>query len=288
MLALLAGFLYAFSAILCKKALELNAGTLRTLVYNNVFMSLCFLPYYFLAKENLSLIFNLYGILLGFIFFISQMLCFLSLRKGDASLMTPVMGSKPIFVALFVAFLNLSAEPLGLNTWLAVGIAAIAIALIGWPTSGSSFSAIGLCLAISGAAGFGLLDSLVPYFTFQSDPFGLLFVIFVSVGIFSLFLIPWTERPFFAFQAKADKWIFLSAIPMGVQAIFMSLAIGFYEVPTQANVFYASRGLWSVTMVALLGRWIGLEEGQSSKNLLFRRFLGALLLLSSLLLITGE
>ncbi|OUW38610.1 MAG: hypothetical protein CBD35_04005, partial [Verrucomicrobia bacterium TMED175] len=59
----------------------------------------------------------------------------------------------------------------------------------------------------------------------------------------------------------------------------MSMAIGFYQVPTEANIFYAGRGFWSVVLVAVLGSWIGLSEGKSSKALLVRRMSGALLLL---------
>ena len=278
-LALSAGFLYACSAILCKRGLEEGAGTLRSLVYSNLVMSSCFLPYPFLAENKLSLEFLLYGFILGFLFFFSQMLCFLSLRRGDASLMTPIMGSKPIFVAVFVVLFNLGADDLSLSTWIAVGLTTFSIALIGWPDQRSNFSLPGLLMAITGAASFGLLDSLVPFFTHQSDPFFLLFVIFGSVGLFSILIIPWTEGSFTTFRPQADRWMWLSAIPMGGQAICMSMAIGFYQVPTEANIFYAGRGFWSVVLVAVLGSWIGLSEGKSSKALLIRRMSGALLLL---------
>ena len=199
-LALSAGFLYACSAILCKRGLELGSGTLRSLVYSNLVMSACFLPYPIFAKTNLSLEFVLYGMLLGFLFFLSQMLCFLSLKRGDASLMTPIMGSKPVFVAVFVALLNLTPNSLTHTTWIAVGLATLSIALIGWPSAKSDFSLPGILLAITGAAGFGLLDSLVPFFTHQSDPFFLLFIVFGSVGLFSIMIIPWTEDSFLPFR----------------------------------------------------------------------------------------
>lgn len=278
-LALSAGFLYACSAILCKRGLEQGAGTLRSLVYSNLVMSCCFLPYPYWAEKSLSLEFIFYGFLLGFLFFFSQMLCFLSLRRGDASLMTPIMGSKPVFVAIFVVLFNLSSQSLEVSTWVAVGLTTLSIALIGWPEKASDFSFAGLLMAISGAAGFGLLDSLVPFFTHRSDPFFLLFIIFGSVGLFSILIIPWTEGSFLTFRSKADGWMWLSALPMGGQAIFMSVAIGFYQVPTEANIFYAGRGFWSVVLVAVIGGWIGLAEGKSSKSLLLRRMVGALLLL---------
>ena len=278
-LALSAGFLYACSALLCKRGLELGSGTLRSLVYSNLLMSACFLPYPFLSKNSLSLEFVFYGSLLGFLFFLSQMLCFLSLKRGDASLMTPIMGSKPVFVAIFVATFSLTPNGLTPSIWIAVALATLSITLIGWPSTKADFSPPGILLAVTGAAGFGLLDSLVPFFTHQSDPFFLLFVVFGSVGLFSILLIPWTEGPFIRYRSPSDLWMWLSAIPMGGQAICMSMAIGFYQIPTQANIFYAGRGFWSVILVALLGGWLGLSEGKSSPKLLLRRMVGALLLL---------
>ena len=193
--------------------------------------------------------------------------------------MTPIMGSKPVFVAIFVATFSLTPNSLTPSIWIAVALATLSITLIGWPSTKADFSQPGLLLAVAGAAGFGLLDSLVPFFTHQSDPFFLLFVVFGSVGLFSILLIPWTEGPFISYRSPSDLWMWLSAIPMGGQAICMSMAIGFYQIPTQANIFYAGRGFWSIILVALLGGWLGLQEGKSSPTLLLRRMVGALLLL---------
>jgi hypothetical protein len=189
------------------------------------------------------------------------------------------MGSKPVFVAIFVGTFSLTPNSLTPSIWIAVALATLSITLIGWPSTKADFSQPGILLAVAGAAGFGLLDSLVPFFTHQSDPFFLLFVVFGSVGLFSILLIPWTEGPFISYRSPSDLWMWLSAIPMGGQAICMSMAIGFYQIPTQANIFYAGRGFWSIILVALLGGWLGLQEGKSSPTLLLRRMVGALLLL---------
>jgi len=189
------------------------------------------------------------------------------------------MGSKPVFVAIFVATFSLTPNSLTPSIWIAVALATLSITLIGWPSTKADFSQPGILLAVAGAAGFGLLDSLVPFFTHRSDPFFLLFVVFGSVGLFSILLIPWAEGPFISYRSPSDLWMWLSAIPMGGQAICMSMAIGFYQIPTQANIFYAGRGFWSIILVALLGGWLGLQEGKSSPTLLLRRMVGALLLL---------
>ena len=65
---------------------------------------------------------------------------------------------------------------------------------------------------------------------------------------------------------------------MGVQAVLMSIAIGFFAVPTEANIFYACRGIWAILIAAWLGKKIGLHEGRVDKNVFQRRLLGAFLL----------
>ena len=70
--------------------------------------------------------------------------------------MTPIMGSKPIFVALFLMLAGLSTQAPSIETLIAAILATFAVALIGWPSSKSRTSYRGLILALCAAAGFGL------------------------------------------------------------------------------------------------------------------------------------
>ncbi len=279
LLAASAGMFYGLSAVLCKRGLELGAGTVRSMVYSNVVMSSFFLPYPLLSNETIHLSEVSTGAGLGFIFFLGQFFCFLALKKGDASLITPIMGAKPVFVALFLILHGLSQNEINQETWAATGLSALAIGLLCWPPKRTSISILGLILGLLTAASFGLLDSLVPYFTFQSDPLNVLFFIFGSVGLYSLALIPWAEGDFRSYRPQGDPWMWSSAVFMGIQAILMSLAIGLYQLPTEANVFYACRGMWAVLLVAWIGRKIGLKEGKSPKSLIVRRAIGSAILL---------
>ena len=200
-------------------------------------------------------------------------------KKGRCEPYDSNNGFKTSICGYICSASSLTPNNLTPSIWIAVALATISIALIGWPSKRADFSAVGIFLAVTGASGFGLLDSLVPFFTHQSDPFFLLFIVFGSVGLFSILLIPWTEGSFITYRSESDFWMWLSALPMGGQAICMSMAIGFYQIPTQANIFYAGRGFWSVILVALIGGLLGLREGKSSRTLLFRRMTGALLLL---------
>jgi hypothetical protein len=70
-----------------------------------------------------------------------------------------------------------------------------------------------------------------------------------------------------------------SAIFMGGQAVLMSIAIGLYQVPTAANVFYACRGLWAVLLIAWLGKKMQINESGSSPSTITRRGIGACILI---------
>ena len=271
--------MYACSAVLCKKGLELGSGTIRSLVFSNFIMSACFLPYPFLSDQPFLPNDLIVGACLGFLFFAGQFFCFLALKNGEASLITPIMGSKPIFVALFLLVHGLSTEQVTWEIWLASTLAALAIALLCWPSKDTKTSWLALALALATAATFGLLDSLVPHFTHQSSPLNVLFFVFGSVGIYSLCLIPYTEGKFIPRRKNADSWMWTSAIFMGGQAVLMSIAIGLYQVPTAANVFYAGRGLWAVLLIAWLGKKMQINESGSSPSTITRRGIGACILI---------
>ena len=283
LLAFAAGALYGISALCFKRALDTGAGTFRSLAYSNWLITLIFIPYPFLAEQAFTYSTLANGLLLGLLFFTSQAACFLALRRGEASVITPILGSKSLFVAVFIVLLGFK-DTLPSETWWAAGLAGIAVVLLGWPAKNYRPSLVGLGLAILTAAGFGLTDALVPHFAKTADPFHLLFVMIATVGLLSIFLIPFSKGTFIGWRKEADKWLLLGSIPMALQAMLMSIAIGFFDVPTEANVFYASRGLWSILFVAWFGSFIGISEGSAPKGVLVRRFLGAALLIGGICL----
>jgi drug/metabolite transporter (DMT)-like permease len=283
LLAFAAGALYGISALFFKRALDTGAGTFRSLAYSNWLITLIFIPYPFLAEQAFTYSTLANGLLLGLLFFTSQAACFLALRRGEASVITPILGSKSLFVAVFIVLLGFK-DTLPSETWWAAGLAGIAVVLLGWPAKNYRPSLVGLGLAILTAAGFGLTDALVPHFAKTTDPFHLHFVMVATVGLLSVFLIPISQGSFLGWRKEADKWLLLGSIPMALQAMLMSIAIGFFDVPTEANVFYASRGLWSILFVAWLGSFIGISEGSAPKGVLVRRILGAALLLAGIYL----
>jgi len=284
LLALAAGAGYGLAAIFFKRALETGAGTFRSLAYSNWFITLCFIPFPLLAEEGFTQSEIELGSMLGVLFCASQTTCFLALRRGDASVATPIMGTKTLFVAVFGYFIY--AKSLPDQTWLAAILAGAAVILLGWPAKESKPSFLSMGLALLTAAGFGLTDALVPEFSKADDvdPFNMLFIMVLGVGLLSFLFIPITRGRFLGWRKQADKWLVLGTIPMAAQAMLMSLAIGFHDVPTEANVFYMSRGLWSILFAAWVGGMIGASEASVPKAVMFRRLIGAALLLAGICL----
>jgi len=286
LMALLAGLIYAGGAIAGKKALELGRGQVRTVILSNLILSVCFIPHFFLSPGWPTLKEWITGSGLGAIFLLAQALLFRALRAGDASMVSPLMGIKSILVAFFIVILGFSHQPLSTDTWIAAGLTAVAVGLIGWPAKNSGrASAKGILLALASAAAFSLLDSMVPHFSHQTDPVRMLFCIFGSLGFLTLILLPWKEEPIFSRGNPGDNWAWRSGLLIAVQAVLMSTAIACYRVPTEVNVVYSSRGLWTLLFVAWLGSRLGLTEGSLSPWVKVRRLAGCILLGICILLI---
>lgn len=281
LLAFSAGAFYSISALLCKRGLELGAGTIRSLIISNWIMAIFFIPYPIIQGSIPVSADLLAGFTLGVIFFLSQFVCFLALQQGDASMVTPIMGAKPVFVAFFVFAFGLTGIP-SPGTWVAVLLATFAIGLIAWPEKEGKVRPSAIYLGLLTASGFGLTDALVPHLAQQSTPAHVVFTMFITVGIGSCFLLPLVKGRFFYLEKNADKWMIASCIPMGIQAVLMSLAMGFYQVPAEANVFYACRGIWAILLASFIGKRIGLNEGEMSKPIFRRRLLGACLLIAGI------
>ena len=213
------------------------------------------------------------------------MLCFLALKRGDASLMTPIMKLK----TYFCGFICHNIEPYtkqsnSLNLDSSCPRNPFN-RLISWPSTKADFSPHGILLAVIGAAGFGLLTRSFLFY----KPLGSFFLLFIYLVllVYFQFCLSRGRKGLYSLPKNIRFVDVVISYPMGGQAVCMSMAIGFYQIPTQANIFYAGRGFWSVILVALIGGWLGLKEGKSSQPILLRRMIGALLLLVGVWLISN-
>jgi hypothetical protein len=113
----------------------------------------------------------------------------------------------------------------------------------------------------------------------------MLFCIFGSLGVLTLLLVPWAEHPIFRRSLPCDRWAWSSGSLIALQAVLMSMAVACYRIPTEVNIVYSTRGLWTVLLVAWAGAYLGLHEGNLARSTKLRRVLGSLLLGIGILLI---
>ena len=66
---------------------------------------------------------------------------------------------------------------------------------------------------------------------------------------------------------------------MAVQGFLLVAAIGGFKIATEANIIYASRGLWSIVIIWFAGKSLGIHEKNIGKSMMLRRLAGASLLM---------
>ncbi|MEM6279845.1 MAG: hypothetical protein AAF733_10225, partial [Verrucomicrobiota bacterium] len=82
----------------------------------------------------------------------------------------------------------------------------------------------------------------------------------------------------------AGKWAWSGALCVGVQAIFMGVALSFFNDATGINVVYASRGLWVIAFVVLLGQALGNREHRETGRAFLWRVVGTVMLTGAIVI----
>jgi hypothetical protein len=72
---------------------------------------------------------------------------------------------------------------------------------------------------------------------------------------------------------------------IGVQATGMASAIGLFGDATAANVVYGSRGLWSLLLLALFAKILGISDAIFDRGTLAVRVVGCALILVAVTLV---
>jgi hypothetical protein len=72
---------------------------------------------------------------------------------------------------------------------------------------------------------------------------------------------------------------------LGLQATGMASAIGLFGDATAANVVYGSRGLWSLLLLAVVARRLGITDSVFDRRTLALRVVGCVLILGAVTLV---
>jgi drug/metabolite transporter (DMT)-like permease len=281
LMPLLAAVFFALGSMVFKRAYDEGAGVVHAVVVNNVLLALVFLPLFALESRPVPWSQWPFPVLTGAAFAAGHLLNVLSLRVGDVSVATPLLGAKVIFVALLARLLF--GWPLTARLWLAAALTTAGVFLMGL-TDFKPGRRAGLTTgwALGCAAAFSLTDVMIQSWADGFGVFNFLPFQFGALAMFSLAMVPFFGLNSLRAPRKAWPWIFAAAALSGLQAILITAAIAIWRDAATVNVFYATRGLWSIAFVWCVGHWLKNTERHTAglRAMGFRSFGAGLILLS--------
>ncbi|MEO0793708.1 MAG: DMT family transporter [Verrucomicrobiota bacterium] len=280
----LAAVLYAVSSLFSKRALKEGVGILQLSFVTNVGFTIFFAPLFLVDPGPPDWSQLHWPIVAGAGYFIGYVLTFTAIRFGDVSIQAPMMGTKVVFVAAFSVLIG--AGPVTTIWWIAAGLTSVAIFLLGfsdWSNRRAVWKTAGMALAASAA--YGLTDVLVMKYAHDFGPGYFLVVVNIAMLLLSFTLVPFFQAPLSQIPKKAWPWLLGGAGFMGLQALGIGSAIGFWGDATAVNIIYASRGLWGVVLVLMIGHWFGNRESEAGRGVMVRRFIGAFMLVVAIVMV---
>lgn len=277
LLPLVAAIIYSLGSIVIKRALKEGVTMDQSFHITNLVLGLMFLPLLLLERSTVDWAQVWKPVLMGVAFFVGNWLSFQGIKRGDISLVTPLMGTKVVFVALGVVILTGKVPSVPL--WIAAFFTAVGIFVMGIPNFKQGrhlYFTVGVTLA--SAAVFGVSDVLVSWWAADFGALTFLSVSSMSVVFFTTVLWLIQKRPSMKLKRGQKSWAWWAGILVGIQAIGMGIALSFFDDATGINVVYASRGLWAIVLVVFLGTALGNREHKDSGKAFWWRIIGTVIL----------
>ena len=284
LLPLLAALVFATSSMCFKRAFLEGCSPTRSLLQTNMAIGALFLPLFVFDHQPFNTAHLGWPLLAGLLFFVGQCANFASLRMGDVSLATPIMGCKVVLVALCGSvFFGVSLTPMH---WIAAALTSLGVLVLG----GSDLRRgrrVGLTtvLAIGCSLCFAGVDTVVQHGARDFGSFNFLSIIFATLGLISAALWPWLAPGERKTPHAAMRWLLAAIALTAAQGFLMTVSIGIWQDATSVNVVYSLRGVFSVALVGFAGRWFGnSERDEAGGRTLGFRFAGAGLILLAVIL----
>ncbi len=275
---------YAIASLLLKKALTEGAQPMACFHINNWTSTLAFLPLAFFETQPVNWHDWYLPVGLGTLFFVGGWFTFIAMQRGDVSLVTPVLGSKVVFVALGAClFITDSMKPL---MWVAAIITTGGIFLMSatdFKTPKGARLAGPVVMALISAALYAFADVFLQKWAPSFGPKTFLAILSGTTGVLSLLsmtLLP--KRPPIPWN-RATQWSIGGSTLIAAQSMTLGLSLAYFNDAVGVNVVYATRGMWSLAVVALLGPLLGNHERHESGKAYGIRIVAALLLMAGVI-----
>lgn len=277
LLPLAGAIIYALGSIIVKRGLKDGVTMDQSFHLTNLVLAGMFLPLLFFERSQVdwSLIWK--PLVMGATFFAGNWLTFLGIKRGDVSLVTPLMGTKVVFVALGVVLLTGQSPSVPL--WVAAALTTLGIFVMGLADlKGGSHLAFTVLVTLSSAMIFGICDVLVSWWSADFGTPTFLAVGTSSVAFYTLIMWLLQGRPGIFPRKGVRRWAVGGAVMIGLQAIVMGVALSIFHNATGINVVYASRGLWVIILVVVFGSFLGNSEHRDNGRYFLWRVAGTVIL----------
>ena len=289
LLPLAAAIVYAAASMVLKKALTEGLPPIVSFHINNWAGVVVTLPLFFVQKGEIAWAQVHQPMIVGAVFFSGGWFTFQAMKRGDVSLVTPVLGSKLIFVAIASGLF--AAEKMPPIMWLAALVTTAGILLMSatdMKTPKGGHLAGPVVMALISAAIYAASDMLVQRWAPGFGSFTFIAVMACTTGALSGIAMLLPGRPSLRW-CSATKWSTLGSVMFALQATATGLALALFHDAMGVNVVYATRGLWILLMVGVFGPLIGnLERRDSGKAYRVRIIAACLLLLGVFCAVTGR
>lgn len=284
LLPLLAAVSFALSALVFKRAFAEGAGIAHGVVVNNVVLGLIFFPLIGLETRPVPWALWYQPVLTAALFVLGHLLNVVSLRWGDVSVATPLLGSKVIFVALVGRWVF--GTPLTPAQWAAAALATMGVLVMGWTDlQAGGRRGLTTVTALSSAAAFALTDTTIQAWGGAFGVWSFLSLQFAALGLLSLATWPVFGWRSLAAPRPAWNWLAGAVALSGLQALIITWTIATWRDAAGVNVIYATRGLWSIVLVWSIGHWLkNTERHRVGGKSMGIRLVGAGLILGAVVL----
>ena len=288
LLPAVAAAVYGVATLCHKRGYAQGAGVQQSFHWANLIGMPVFAPLFFLSPRDPAAVEWWRPAVVSAMLYCGNLCTFAAVRRGDVSLVTPVLGTKVVFVALGV--LALSGQSLSAGLWAAAGLATLGILVMSRsdlrPGSANG-TAIGLCLLA--ALFFGLTDVFIAEWVPRYGGNTFLASIPEFIGLFSLVAILRPGGVSMRLTEVSRKWVLTGGALLMMQSLAMGLALAFFHDPTGVNILYSTRGLWSVLLVWGVGRWFGNRERETAgRTAMWWRLGGTLIITAGVVLAVLE
>ena len=285
LMPLIAALVYVFSALLLKRSSEMGVGVWRTTFVANIVGALLFSALWFLGGKDVQLSLLWQPAVIALCLFGGQILQFMAMDKGDVSVAVPIFGLKVVLVACITHFLT--EDAVDAHLWIGAVLSVLGLTFFNRKDEGKSPRNLGITLITGGlgALCFATFDVLVSRWGQAWGAGRLLPMIFWINAVFSLTLIFKFKEPLRAVPKLAWPWLLLGAALLSTQSILFVSTLAKFGKATSANIVYNSRGLLTVGLVWLIGHWFGIREQHTSGKVMRWRLVGALLMMSAIVLV---